>query len=191
MDVERLDIPEVMLLKPRRFGDDRGFFVETYNRRALAAAGIETVFVQDNMSYSVARGTVRGLHYQRPPHAQAKLVSVVAGRILDVAVDVRRGSPTYARHVTVELSADDGYQLFVPVGFLHGFITLEPRTRVSYKVSDFYAPECDGAVRWDDFGLAIDWPVGPEGARLSPKDANASAFADFDTPFTYETGAGA
>lgn len=191
MDAERLDIPEVVLLKPRRFGDDRGFFVETYNQRQLAAAGIDTVFVQDNMSYSAAVGTLRGLHYQRPPQAQAKLVSVLSGRILDVAVDVRRGSPTFGRHVKAELTADNGWQLYVPAGFLHGFVTLEPDTRVAYKVSDFYAPECDGAVRWDDPALAIDWAVGPDGAHLSPKDAAAPAFADFDTPFAYEPGASA
>jgi dTDP-4-dehydrorhamnose 3,5-epimerase len=183
MDIERLEIPEVLLLRPKRFADERGFFVETYQRRRLAEAGVDVEFVQDNLSHSAAAGTLRGLHYQRPPHAQAKLVSVVAGRILDVAVDVRRGSPTYGRHVKVELSADDGAQLYVPVGFLHGFVTLEPATRVTYKVSDYYAADCDGAVRWDDPDLGIDW--GPSPFKLSPKDAEAPAFASFESPFTY------
>jgi dTDP-4-dehydrorhamnose 3,5-epimerase len=179
MDIERLQIPEVLLLRPKRFADERGFFVETYQRRRLAEAGVNVEFVQDNLSHSVAVGTLRGLHYQRPPHAQAKLVSVVAGRILDVAVDVRRGSPTFGSHVKAELSADGGEQLHVPVGFLHGFVTLEPDTRVTYKVTDYYAADCDGAVRWDS--LDIDWGSGP--FKLSPKDAAAPAFADFESPF--------
>jgi dTDP-4-dehydrorhamnose 3,5-epimerase len=190
MDIERLDIPEVMIVRPRRFADDRGFFAETWRRDRLRAAGIGD-FVQDNMSFSREAGTLRGLHYQRPPHAQAKLVSVLTGSILDVAVDVRRGSPTYGRHVKVELSARDGAQLFVPVGFLHGFITLEPETRVAYKVSDYYAADCDAAVRWDDPGLGIDWGVTRDRAILSPKDAGAPAFTDFDSPFVYEPGAAA
>ncbi len=183
MDVVRLDIPEVVLLKPRRIADARGHFSETWRRDVLAQAGIDIDFVQDNLSYSARAGTLRGLHYQSPPHAQAKLVGVITGRILDVAVDVRAGSPTYGRHVSCELGADDGRQLYVPVGFLHGFVTLEPDTRVLYKVSDVYAPACDGAVRWDDSDLAIDW--GPAGAHpiLSDKDAAAGAFAQFRTPF--------
>jgi dTDP-4-dehydrorhamnose 3,5-epimerase len=189
MDVERLEIPEVLLLRPRRFADERGFFVETYQRERLAAAGIACDFVQDNLSHSAKAGTLRGLHYQRPPHAQAKLVSVLAGRILDVAVDARRGSPTYGRHVKAELTADEGTQLFVPEGFLHGFVTLEPDTRVAYKVSDYYAADCDGGVRWDDPDLAIDWGV--KAPLLSPKDAAAPSFAAFDNPFTYAPGAAA
>ncbi|HEX6867027.1 MAG TPA: dTDP-4-dehydrorhamnose 3,5-epimerase [Caulobacteraceae bacterium] len=188
MDVQRLEIPDVVLLRPKRHGDSRGFFVETWHRGRLAGAGIACDFVQDNLSYSAKAGTLRGLHYQRPPHAQAKLVSVLTGRALDVAVDARRGSPTYGRHVKAELSAETGAQLFVPEGFLHGFVTLEPDTRVAYKVSDHYAADCDGAVRWDDPDLAIDWGVSD--AVLSDKDATAPLFADFDTPFAY-AGAGA
>jgi dTDP-4-dehydrorhamnose 3,5-epimerase len=191
MEVQRLEIPEVLLLRPRRFGDERGFFVETYQRRRLEGAGITCNFVQDNLSCSTKAGTLRGLHYQRPPHAQAKLISVIAGRVLDVAVDVRRGSPTFGRHVKAELSADDGAQLFVPEGFLHGFVTFEPDTRVIYKVSDYYAADCDGAVRWDDPDLAIDWGLDAAALTLSGKDAAAPAFKDFDTPFAYAPGAAA
>lgn len=184
MDVRPMDIPEVVLLRPKRHGDARGFFAETWNRRRLEAAGIARDFVQDNLSWSARAGTLRGLHYQRPPHAQAKLVSVLAGRILDVAVDARRGSPTFGRHVKAELSAQDGAQMFVPEGFLHGFVTLEPDTRVAYKVSDYYAADCDGAVRWDDPDLAIDWGFPAGELILSDKDAAAPAFAEFDNPFT-------
>ncbi len=186
MDVQRLEIPDVVLLRPKRHGDARGFFTEAWRRDALAAAGIVCDFVQDNLSYSAKAGTLRGLHYQRPPHAQAKLVSVLTGRVLDVAVDVRKGSPTYGRHVKAELSADGGGQLFVPAGFLHGFLTLEDGARVAYKVDDYYAADCDGAVRWNDPDLAIDWGVSEP--ILSDKDAAAPAFADFDTPFSW-TGA--
>ena len=186
MDVVRLDIPEIVLLRPRRIADARGHFSETWRRDALAAAGIAVDFVQDNLSLSARRGTLRGLHFQSPPHAQAKLVGVITGRILDVAVDVRVGSPTYGRHVAHELGADDGRQLYVPAGFLHGFVTLEPDTRVFYKVSDVYAPACDGAVRWDDPDLAIDWGVAAGEVIISDKDAAAGAFADFRSPFVHE-----
>jgi dTDP-4-dehydrorhamnose 3,5-epimerase len=185
MDLERLAIPEVLLLTPRRFADERGFFSETFSRRTLAALGLPVDFVQDNLSFSRRAGTVRGLHYQSPPYAQAKLISVVRGRILDVAVDVRRGAPTYGRSVSAELSAENGRQIFIPEGFLHGYATLEPDTVVAYKASDFYAPECDGAILWNDPDLAIDWPVGASDAQLSPKDANALRFAEFETPFVF------
>lgn len=185
MDVVRLDIPEIVLLRPRRIADARGHFSETWRRDALAEAGIDIDFVQDNLSLSAQAGTLRGLHFQAPPHAQAKLVGVVTGRILDVAVDVRVGSPTYGRHVSCELGADDGLQLYVPAGFLHGFVTLEPDTRVFYKVSDVYSPACDGAVRWNDPDLAIDWGVVPGQAITSDKDAAAGSFADFRSPFVY------
>lgn len=185
MDIQRLEIPDVVLLRPKRFSDARGFFMETWRRETLAQAGIDCEFVQDNLSYSATAGTLRGLHYQSPPHAQAKLVCVLTGRVLDVAVDVRRGSPTFGRHVKAELSAEDGGQLFVPEGFLHGFVTLEPDTHVTYKVSDVYAADCDGAVRWDDPDLAIDWGVGAHAVILSEKDASAPLFADFDTPFAH------
>jgi dTDP-4-dehydrorhamnose 3,5-epimerase len=190
MKLQRLAIPEVLLITPRRFADERGFFSETYSRAALHDLGLTTTFVQDNLSMSHRPGTVRGLHFQRPPHAQAKLVSAVRGRILDVAVDVRRGSPTYGRSVSVELSAETGDQIFVPEGFLHGYATLEPDTLVAYKASAHYAPECDGVVRWNDPDLAIAWPVSAEDAVLSPKDAAAPRFADFDSPFVFERVAG-
>ncbi|MFN3644833.1 MAG: dTDP-4-dehydrorhamnose 3,5-epimerase [Gemmobacter sp.] len=181
--IEATAIPDVRIVTPRRFGDDRGWFSETWSRRALAAQGIDVDFVQDNQSFSRPVGTLRGLHMQRPPHAQAKLVRVLRGRILDVAVDIRRASPTYGRWVAVELSAADGRQLFIPEGFLHGFVTREPETEVAYKCNAYYAPDCEGAVRWDDPDLAIDWGIAPGDAILSAKDAAAPAFRDLDTPF--------
>ncbi len=176
----------VMIVTPRRFCDERGWFCETYSRRAFDAAGIDADFVQDNQSFSRPAGTVRGLHFQRPPQAQAKLVRVLRGAIRDVAVDIRRGSPTYGRWVAVELGAADGRQLFIPAGFLHGFVTLEPETEVAYKCDAFYAPDCEGAVHWNDPDLAIDWGIDPAAAVLSPKDAAAPAFRDLDSPFRME-----
>ena len=186
MQIEDPPLPGVRLLTPRRFADERGFFSEVWNRRRLAELGITLDFVQDNHSFSRERHTVRGLHFQAPPHAQDKLVRVGAGRILDVAVDVRRGSPAYGRWFAAELSAENGRQMLVPAGFLHGFLTLEPDTEVYYKCSDYYAPECEGAVRFDDPALGIDWQL-PAGATplLSAKDAAAGGFADFDSPFEF------
>jgi dTDP-4-dehydrorhamnose 3,5-epimerase len=183
MDIVATAIPAVKKITPRRFGDARGYFSEVWNARRLAEAGIDTVFVQDNESRSAAAGTVRGLHYQRPPHAQGKLVRVVQGAIRDVAVDVRRGSPSYGQWVAEVLSAENGAQLWVPRGFLHGFVTLEPDTVVLYKVDDYYAADCDGAVRFDDPDLGIDWGTEPGQAVLSDKDAAAPKFRDFCTPF--------
>ncbi len=191
MDLVRLAIPDVMVLTPRRFADERGYFAETWSERAWREAGLGVRFVQDNLSHSAAPSTLRGLHYQRPPHAQAKLVAVLRGRVLDVAVDIRRGSPWYGRHVTHELSAETGAQMYVPEGFLHGFLTLEPDTLVTYKVSDRYAAECDAGVRWNDPDIAIDWGLGESRPILSPKDAAAPLFAGFESPFAYEGGAGA
>ena len=187
MQVENTPLPGVRLLTPRRFADERGFFSEIWNRRRMAEAGIDLDFVQDNHSFSREAGTIRGLHYQAPPHAQAKLVRAGAGRIFDVAVDIRRGAPTYGQWFGVELSAENGRQLLIPAGFLHGFATLTPDCEVYYKCSDFYAPECEGAVRFDDPDLGIDWHL-PGGATplLSAKDAAAGAFADFASPFRYE-----
>ena len=183
LDVQSLDIPEVKLLTPRRFGDDRGYFCETYNAKRFEDAGVDAGFVQDNQSLSAVPGTVRGLHYQAPPFAQAKLVRVLAGAVVDVAVDARTGSPTYGRWVKARLDAENGVQIFVPRGFLHGFITLEPNTLVAYKVDDYYDRDSDGSVFWADPDLGIDW--GYDGAPvLSEKDAAAQAFADFQTPFT-------
>lgn len=177
----------VLHLTPKRFGDDRGWFTETFNVRNFARVGIAEPFVQDNHSLSRPVGTLRGLHFQTPPHGQAKLVRCIRGRILDVAVDVRRGSPTYGRHVAAELSAENGEQLFIPVGFAHGFVTLEPDTEVTYKVTDFYAPECDGGIRWNDPDIGIDWPLAAaSGPVLSPKDEKLPFLKDFDSPFPYD-----
>ena len=185
MQVEKTTIEGVLVLTPRRFGDDRGWFSEVWNRQTLAAAGIDADFVQDNHSMSRAKGTLRGLHSQAPPHAQAKLVRCGAGAIWDVAVDARRGSPTFGHWVGVELSADNGRQVFVPEGCLHGFSTLCDAAEVLYKCTDYYAPDADGSVAWDSPSLAIDWKIdgSPE---LSAKDATAPDFADWVSPFVFE-----
>jgi dTDP-4-dehydrorhamnose 3,5-epimerase len=184
MQIDETALSGVVILTPQRFGDARGFFCESWSARRMAAAGFDLDFVQDNHSVSAARGTLRGLHYQKPPHAQAKLVRCGRGALWDVAVDVRGGSPTYGQWVGVELTAANGRQLLIPAGFLHGFVTLTPDTEIVYKCTDYYAPDCDGAVRWDSVG--IDWPL--EGAPvLSAKDAGAPAFADWRTPFAGET----
>jgi dTDP-4-dehydrorhamnose 3,5-epimerase len=186
LEITQTDLPGVLILTPRRFADARGFFSESWNQRVMEEAGIEIAFVQDNHSLSRDVGTVRGLHFQSPPHAQAKLVRCGRGALYDVAVDVRRGSPSYGKWVGVELSADNGRQLLIPAGFLHGFVTREPDTEVIYKCSDFYAPECDGAVRFDDPDLGIDWGIEASAAVLSDKDRAAQSFAAFDTPFVWE-----
>lgn len=188
MEIRRTKLPDVLHLVPRRFADTRGHFTETWNAERFRDLGLSVDFVQDNQSHSTDAGTVRGLHYQSPPLAQAKLVRVVQGAILDVAVDIRRGSATYAKWVAVPLSSCAGNQLFVPAGFLHGFVTLVPDTVVVYKVDAHYAPECDGSVRFDDPTLAIDWGIDPEKAVLSEKDAAAPEFADFHSPFEMATG---
>ena len=187
MECEKTPLDGVVILTPRRFGDARGWFTEAWNARTLAGAGVDAAFVQDNHSFSAPKGTLRGLHYQSHPHAQAKLVRCSAGAIWDVAVDVRDGSPTFGRWFGTELSAGNGRQLFVPVGFLHGFVTLTENAEVQYKCTDFYAPDCDGGVRWDSASLAIDWPV--EGAPvLSEKDAAAPDFSGWATPFGRDGG---
>jgi dTDP-4-dehydrorhamnose 3,5-epimerase len=186
MEIADTAIPAVKKLTPRRFGDARGFFVETWNARTMAAAGIDVAFVQDNHSYSAQAGTIRGLHYQAPPDAQGKLVRVLRGRILDVAVDARAGSPTFGRWVAEELSYDNGVMLWIPSGFLHGFVTLEPDTDVAYKVDAHYAKASDGAVRFDDPDLAIDWGVDTAKAVMSDKDVAAPSWREFKTPFAYE-----
>jgi len=184
MQVEATRLPGVFIVTPQRFGDARGFFSESWNRARMAEAGLDYDFVQDNHSLSAAAGTVRGLHFQSPPHAQDKLVRCGRGRLYDVVVDARRGSPTYGQSVGVELSFENGRQLLVPKGFLHGFVTREPMTEIIYKCSDYYAPDCDGAVRWDSVG--IDWGIVAEDAVLSDKDAVAPALADFVSPFIFE-----
>ena len=186
MKVIETSLPDVVILTPRVFSDARGSFSESWSRGALAAVGITLDFVQDNQSVSVTPGTVRGLHYQAPPRAQDKLVRVGRGAILDVAVDVRRGSPHYGRWVAVELSSDNAQQLLVPKGFLHGFVTLLPDTLVMYKTTDVYAPDCDGAVHFADPDLGIDWGIDPASAVTSDKDARAPRFADWVSPFEME-----
>lgn len=183
LDIQKTAIPEVLILTPRRFGDDRGFFSESWNKQRMADAGLDFDFVQDNHSLSAQVGTIRGLHFQSPPHAQDKLVRCGKGALFDVAVDIRKGSPTYGHWVGEELTFENGKQLLVPAGFLHGFVTRAPDTEIIYKCTDYYAPECDGAVRWDSCG--IDW--GFDGTPLlSEKDAIAPAFADFTSPFEYK-----
>lgn len=185
MEIEQTPLPGVVLLTPKRFGDDRGFFCESWNAARMAEAGLDVAFVQDNHSLSKTTGTLRGLHFQSPPHAQAKLVRCGRGSLWDVAVDIRKGSPTFGQWFGTELSFENGKQLLIPAGFLHGFVTLEPDTEVVYKCSDYYAPECDGAVLWNDPDLAIDWPLEGD-PMLSGKDAAAARMADFDSPFVWE-----
>ncbi|RRH71160.1 dTDP-4-dehydrorhamnose 3,5-epimerase [Falsigemmobacter faecalis] len=188
MQITRTKLAGVAVLEPKRFGDDRGFFSESWNRRTLLQAGLELPeFVQDNHSFSTRKGTVRGLHFQSPPHAQGKLVRCGRGALLDVAVDIRRGSPTYGEWVAEELSFENGRQLWIPAGFLHGFVTLSDDCEIIYKCTDHYAPECDGAVHWASASLGIEWGITSDQALLSPKDAQAQDFADFDSPFTMES----
>lgn len=183
MDVIATGIPEVRIITPRRFGDHRGFFSETYNSRAFAEAGIDRVFVQDNQSRSAARGTVRGLHFQSPPFAQDKLIRVVRGSILDVAVDIRRNSPTFGRHVSVVLNVEEWNQLYIPAGFAHGFCTLEPDTEVLYKVTNFYSSDHDHGLLWNDPDLQIEWPVSLNEAVLSEKDQKHPRLKDLPVYF--------
>ncbi len=186
IDVEETTIPDVKLITPRRFGDARGWFSETWTKPKMLAAGLSFDFMQDNHSYSAQIHTLRGLHYQAPPFAQTKLVRVARGAVLDVAVDIRLGSPTYLKWVSAELSAENGAQLLVPKGFLHGFLTLQPDTEVLYKVAAPYSAEADGAIRFDDPTVGVDWGVDPGTAVLSDKDAAAPCLADLENPFTYE-----
>jgi len=186
MLIEETALRGVRILTPRRFGDDRGFFSEVWNRDTLRGHGIDSDFVQDNHSLSRSLGTVRGLHFQAPPRAQDKLVRCGAGIVFDVAVDVRVGSPGYGKWVGVELSAENNLQLLIPKGFLHGFVTRTPDAELLYKCSDVYDPGCDGAVRFDDPDLAIDWGIDPASAILSPKDRAAQGFATFASPFVFE-----
>jgi len=186
LDVQPTKLPGVMILTPVRHGDARGFFSESWNAAQMRAAGLDIAFVQDNHSFSAATGTVRGLHFQSPPHAQGKLVRCGRGALYDVAVDIRTGSPTYGQWVGEELSFENGRQLWIPAGFLHGFVTRAPDTEITYKCTDHYAPDCDGAVRFDDGDIGIDWGIDTGAAVLSAKDAGAQSFADFKSPFTYE-----
>jgi dTDP-4-dehydrorhamnose 3,5-epimerase len=184
MQIEQTTLDGVVILTPQRFGDARGFFSESWNARRMREAGIDVAFVQDNHSLSRQVGTIRGLHFQSPPHAQAKLVRCGRGWLFDVAVDIRRGSPTYGQWVGVDLSFENGRQLLIPAGFAHGFVTRAPDTEIIYKCSDYYAPDCDGGVHWDSCG--IDWDLAETEPVLSDKDRDAPALADFDSPFEWE-----
>lgn len=185
LEIRKLDLPDVLELKPRRFGDDRGFFAETYNRQRFHEHGVATDWIQDNQSFSAEAFTLRGLHYQEPPFAQDKLVRVLRGRILDVAVDIRRGSPTFGKWVSLELSADSFNQILVPAGFAHGFLTLEPDTEVFYKVSAPYSAAHDRSIRFDDPDIAIAWPLGGATPVLSAKDKDAPRLSQVETPFVH------
>lgn len=182
LEVRDLAIAGLILATPKRFEDERGYLSEVYNARSFSQSGIGRAFVQDVHSFSPKVGTVRGLHFQAPPHAQAKLVRVARGRILDVSVDLRKDSASFGRHVAVELSAENWRQIFIPEGFAHGYCTLEPNTDVLYKVSAYYAPESEGGIRWNDARLGIDWPSGA-GAQVSVKDSSLPCLAEIDSPF--------
>ena len=184
MQIEPTALPDVLILTTARFGDARGWFRETWNGPKLTELGVHLDFVQDNHSMSAATGTLRGLHFQSPPHAQDKLVRCSRGAIRDVAVDVRKGSPHFGKWVAVDLTAENARQLLVPKGFLHGFVTLTPDAEVQYKCTDVYAPDCDGAVRWNDPDIGIDWGV--TDPVLSTKDQTAPFLRDWDSPFVWQ-----
>lgn len=186
MQAEALSLPGVYLFSPKKFGDERGFFSETFNARAFAEAVPDVHFVQDNQSLSRDVGVIRGLHFQLPPYTQGKLVRVTRGKVLDVIVDIRKGSPTYGQHIGVELSAENWQQLWVPRGFAHGFCTLEPDTEFCYKVDDYYAPEHDAGIAFDDPDLGIEWPVDLASATLSEKDRAQPRLKDIENPFVFE-----
>jgi len=176
-------LADILLITPKRFGDLRGYLMETYSQPRLAEAGFTGAFEQDNQSLSATRGTVRGLHFQAPPHAQAKLIRVTRGAILDVAVDIRPGSPSYGEHVAVELSGDNARQLLVPAGFAHGFQTLTADCEVLYKVTDVYAPQAEGGLLWNDPALGIDWPIAVDQALVNARDAAWPTLAELNSPF--------
>ena len=183
---ESTAIPDVKIIRATKHGDGRGFFSETYSQKSLEAAGIESVFVQDNHSLSADKGTVRGLHFQTHPFAQDKFIRVARGKIFDVAVDLRIGSPTYGKHVSAVISADEWNQILVPVGFAHGLVTLEDNTEVLYKVSNFYSADCDKGLLWNDPELEIDWPILAEDAILSAKDKVQPRLTDLPRYFEYK-----
>ncbi len=183
MLIEACEIPDVKLVRSKQFRDSRGFFSEVYSKSALAGAGLTDEFVQDNHSFSALAGTVRGLHFQKPPFAQAKLVRVTRGSILDIALDLRRASPHFGRHVARVLSAENWEQLYIPTGFAHAFCSLEPDTEVLYKVTSYYAPDADAGVLWSDPELGIDWPVASDSATVSEKDARLPRLRDLEPVF--------
>ena len=183
LEVKSTAIPDVKIVAPQRFGDDRGFLSEVYSRHAFARAGIDLEFVQDNHSFSAGTGTVRGLHFQTAPFAQAKLIRVTRGRILDLALDIRKSSLTFGRHVAVELSAKNWLQLYVPIGFAHGFCTLEDDTEVAYKVTNYYSAADDRGLAWDDPAFGIQWPVTASKATLSDRDRRQPRLAEYSDFF--------
>jgi dTDP-4-dehydrorhamnose 3,5-epimerase len=185
MKIESLGLPDVSLVTAKKLGDARGFFSETFRADLFACAGHHAAFLQDNHVRSTQKGVVRGLHFQTPPHAQGKLVRCVRGAVLDVAVDIRKGSPTYSRHVAVELSADNWKQLWIPPGFAHGYATLTDDCEVIYKVTDYYEPDCDRGIAWDDPALGIDWRIPSSEAVLSDKDRKQPRLADIPSMFTF------
>ena len=185
MDIARLAIPDVLVMTPPKFEDHRGFLSETFRTNGMAAFGVDFPWLQENHSSSAKAGTVRALHFQTSPQGQAKLVRVVRGAIFDVAVDLRRGSPTYGKHVSAILSADNWKQIYIPAGFAHGVCTLEPETNFTYKASAYWEPQLEGGLCWDDPDLGIEWPVKAEDAILSERDTKWQRFSAFDTPFTY------
>lgn len=185
VEVRTIGLDAVLEIKPKKFGDSRGFFSETFNASQLKPMGLDVEFVQDNHSHSVAAGTLRGLHFQAPPAAQGKLVRVPKGEIFDVAVDIRRGSPSFGQWVGIHVSEKLWNQIYVPPGFAHGFLTLVPDTEVIYKVSDFYSPEHDRSIRFDDPTIGIDWPPLQTSLELSKKDRDAPMLADIDTGFVF------
>lgn len=185
-EFRHLGLDGVIEILPNKFGDHRGFFSETYNRKAFAEGGIDLDFVQDNHSFSAAKGVLRGLHFQTPPFAQDKLVRVTKGSVFDVIVDIRKGSPTFAKWVGVEVSAEKWNQVLVPKGFAHGFLTLEPNTEFLYKVTHYYSKECDRSIRFDDPAIGIEWPLDLTDVTLSEKDQAAPLLGDVDTGFVYE-----
>ncbi|MFL6818116.1 MAG: dTDP-4-dehydrorhamnose 3,5-epimerase [Bradyrhizobium sp.] len=186
MEIRALLLAEIKLIVPQIHRDARGFFSETYNRQALCAAGMSIEFVQDNHILTREAGTIRGLHFQTPPRAQGKLVRVTRGSIFDVAVDIRVGSPTFGQHVSVTLSNENWRQIWIPTGFAHGYCTLEPDTEVIYKVTDYYAPDFDRGIKWDDEAVGIKWPVHPDNVKLSQKDRTLPSLKDMVPAFVFE-----
>ncbi|MEA2942406.1 MAG: dTDP-4-dehydrorhamnose 3,5-epimerase, partial [Bradyrhizobium sp.] len=185
VEIRSLSIPDLKLVVPQIQRDARGFFSETWSRKAMSEARIAVEFVQDNHSLSTETGTLRGLHFQAPPHAQGKLFRVTRGSVFDVAVDIRVGSPTYGQHASVILSAENWMQIWIPPGFAHGYCTLEPNTEVIYKVTDYYFPDCDRGLQWDDAALGIRWPVDPAKVKLSDKDRRQPALKELAPAFRF------
>ena len=187
MEFIKTAIPDVILIKPKVFGDERGYFVETFRSDLFAQqSGIKTTFIQDNESRS-SHGVLRGLHYQLPPYSQSKLVRVIEGKVLDVAVDIRHGSPTFGQHVSIELSAENKHQLFVPRGFAHAFVVLSETAVFAYKADNYYSPECDRGIRFDDPDLGIDWQIDPQSLQLSDKDKVQPLLKEAKDLFNYQT----